>query len=101
VVQAYRTYSLMLQQGVMVLTYAALAFLANPEFALLVLAGGLLSNLLFNLLYKKTKALSRRLVASTHGFQGLLIQQVAFFKYLKATGNIGRYARYLKEKVYE
>lgn len=101
VVQAYNTYSQMLQQSVLVLTYAGLAFLANPEFALLVLVGGVLSNLIFNVLYKKTKLLSQRLVKSTHGFQGLLIQEVAFFKYLKATGSIQRYAQNLKEKVYE
>jgi ABC-type multidrug transport system fused ATPase/permease subunit len=101
VVQAYRTYSQMLQQGVMVLTYAGLAFLANPEFALLVLVGGVLSNFMFNILYKKTKRLSQQYVKSSHRFQGLLIQKVAFFKYLKATGSIRAYAQNLKEMVYE
>ena len=101
VVQAYRTYSQMLQQTVLVLTYAGLAFLANPEFALLVLVGGALSNMLFNILYKKTKALSQKYVKSAHRFQGLLIQKVAFFKYLKATGSIRAYAQNLKEMVYK
>lgn len=101
VAQAYNTYSQMLQQGVLVLTYAGLAFLANPEFALLVLIGGVISNLLFNVLYKRTKLLSQQFVKSAHGFQGLLIQEVAFFKYLKATGSIRRYAQNLKAKVYE
>ena len=101
VVQAYRMYSQILQQGAMVLTYAGLAFLANPEFALLVLVGGVLSNFLFNILYKKTKRLSQLYVKSSHRFQGLLIQKVAFFKYLKATGSIRTYAQNLKEMVYE
>ncbi|MCI5090779.1 MAG: ABC transporter ATP-binding protein/permease [Phaeodactylibacter sp.] len=101
VIQSYRKYSQMLEQGVLVLTYAGLAFLANPEFALLVLVGGVLSNFLFSILYKKTKVLSRQFVKSSHSFQGLLIQEVAFFKYLKATGSIRRYAQNLKEKVYE
>lgn len=101
VVQAYRMYSQMLQQGILVLTYASLAFLANPEFALLVLVGGVLSNFAFSVLYKKTKVLSQRFVKSSHSFQGLLIQKVAFFKYLKATGSIQHYAKNLKEKVYE
>ncbi|WP_367392667.1 ABC transporter ATP-binding protein [Lewinella sp. LCG006] len=101
VAQAYKTYSRMLQQGVLVLTYAGIAFLANPEFALLVLVGGVLSNFLFSILYKKTKVLSQRLVKSSHSFQGLLIQEVAFFKYLKSTGSIRSYAENLKEKVYE
>jgi subfamily B ATP-binding cassette protein MsbA len=101
VVQAYRMYSQMLRQAVMVLTYAGLAFLANPEFALLVLVGGVLSNFLFSILYKKTKQLSRQYVKSSHRFQGLLIQKVAFFKYLKATGSIRTYAQNLREMVYE
>ena len=101
VVSAYRMYTQMLQRGVLVLSYAGLAFLANPEFALLVLVGGVLSNFLFNILYKKTKRLSQQYVKSSHRFQGLLIQKVAFFKYLRATGSIKRYAQNLKEMVYE
>ena len=101
VVQAFRTYNRMLQQIVMVLSYMALAFLANPEFAILVVIGGAVSNYLFSTLYKKTKALSGQLVQSNHAFQGLLLQKVAFFKYLKATGAIHLYAANLKAKVYE
>lgn len=101
VVQAYRNYSQIMQQLVMVVTYAALAFMANPEFAALVVVGGTVSNFLFSALYKKTKQLSKQLVTSNHSFQGLLIQKVAFFKYLKATGSIRQYARNLKEKIYE
>lgn len=101
VVQAYQTYSIMLQQGVMVLTYGGLAFLVNSEFALLVLIGGAVSNFLFSTLYKRTKQLSQQYVKSSHRFQGLLIQKVAFFKYLKATGRIQSFARNLKEMVYE
>lgn len=101
VIQAYRAYNQMLQQMVLVFTYGTLAFLANPQFAALVAVGGVLSNFLFRVLYKKTKILSQRLVGSSHSFQGLLIQEVAFFKYLKATGTIYQYARNLKQKVYE
>ena len=101
VVQSYRNYSLILQNMVMVLTYTALAFLANAQFATLVAVGGVLSNLVFNKMYKTTKELSKSLVITSNGFQRLLIQQVAFFKYLKATGQIKAYADNLKEKVYE
>lgn len=101
VVAAYKRYNLMLQDLVIVVTYAVLAFLANPEFAVLVVIGGVLSNFLFSLLYKKTKVLSKKLVQSNHDYQGLLIQNVAFFKYLKATGSISEYALNLKNKVIE
>jgi len=101
VVQAFARFSQLLQQSVLLLTYAALAFLANPEFAIFVVIGGGLSHFLFTTLYKRTKALSRKLVRSNSDFQGLLIQEVAFFKYLKATGSIQTYAQNLIDKVYE
>lgn len=99
IVLAFARYMQILQQAVLVLTYSILAFLANPEFTVLIIIGGGLSNFLFSVLYKKTKALSRQLVQSNHGFQGLLIQQVAFFKYLKATNLIEKYAANLKNQV--
>jgi len=101
VVQSFRRYMRIMEQAVLVTTYALLAFLANPEFAALVVVAGVLSNFLFSVLYKKTNALSRKLVRSNHDFQGLLIQKVAFFKYLRATAGIHKYAATLREKVYE
>ena len=101
VIQSFATYNQMLQQLVLIVTYSVLAFLANPEFAALVVVGGVVSNFLFSVLYKKTKRLSRELVKRNSSFQGLLIQEVAFFKYLKATGSIRGYARKLKQKVEE
>lgn len=98
---ALTNYMAVLQQSVMVSVYTILAFLANPEFAMLVLIGGIITNLAFNKLYSATKSLSRKLTQSNHGFHGLLIQQVAQFKYLKATGLIRSYANKLVEKVYE
>jgi len=101
VIMSFNTYMQMLQQLVLVATYSFLAFMANAEFAILVVIGGVLSNFLYSLLYKKTKSLSFNLVKRNHSFQGMLIQEVAFFKYLKATGKIGQYAKNLKDKVYD
>jgi len=101
VVQGFNRFANLLRQSVLLLTYATLAFLANPEFAIFVVIGGGLSHFLFTVLYKRTKALSKKLVRSNSDFQGLLIQEVAFFKYLKATGSIRTYAQNLIQKVYE
>ena len=101
VVQSYRNYSMILQNLVMVVTYTGLAFLANAQFATLVAVGGVLSNLAFGQMYKKTKQISQSLVVSNNSFQKLLIQQVSFFKYLKATGRIKEYGENLKDKVHE
>jgi subfamily B ATP-binding cassette protein MsbA len=65
----------------------ALAFMSNPGFAIVVVFAGLGANLVFKTLFKKTKELSKSVVESTSAFQGLLIQTVAFFKYLTATAS--------------
>ncbi|MDO9551540.1 ABC transporter ATP-binding protein [Rhodonellum sp.] len=99
VMQSFRTYSTILQQFVMILAYAGLAFLASPEFAVLITVGGVLSNFLFGALYRKTKILSSELVVRNNTFQGYIIQVVAFFKYLKATSTIQKYILFLEKKV--
>lgn len=98
---AFNEYMRVIQQSVLLIVYTILAFLANPQFAILVAIGGVLTNFAFNKLYTITKKLSRELTQSNHGFQGLIIQHVAQFKYLKATGLIRVYAKKLIEKVYE
>src|SRR5690606_22210522 len=98
---AYRKYNQIIQHLMLIIAYVTMAFLANPQFALLVAVGGGLTTVLFNTLYRKTKGLSHQLVTSNHAFQGLLIQMVGFFKYLKATGSVKGYAQYLNARVEE
>lgn len=83
---ASNSYFMTLQCAVMAMVYGALAFMANAEFALMVLVGGLLSNQLFKVINRKTMNASRKITQEGHDYQGMLIQQVTFFKYLKATG---------------
>lgn len=97
--QAYKAYFWAVQYGALVLVYVTLAFLANAQFAVLVAVGGVLTNVVFKKLYKATKILSTTLTKENHHFQGLLIQKVNFFKYLKATGLIYAYAEKLKGNV--
>lgn len=101
VMQGFRTYSDMLQQSVMLFTYASLAVISSPQFAILIVIGGFITNLIFSSMYKKTKLLSVDLVKNNHSFQGFIIQSVAFYKYLKATASIIDYKRFLKDKVNE
>jgi subfamily B ATP-binding cassette protein MsbA len=70
--------------------------MVNPQFAILVAIGGALTNLIFKKVYQITKQLSRELTKESHIFQGLLIQKVANFKYLKATGLIHDFGDKLK-----
>jgi len=89
---AYRSYFMALQYAVFVLVYMALAFYSNPNFAVLVIIGGGLSSLFVQQLKKRTKKLSFQITEESHQFQGLLIQKVSAFKYLKSTGLMNRYA---------
>ncbi len=96
---AYRSYFKAIEYGVLVMVYLAFAFAANTEFALIVAIGGVLTNFLFKWLFKKTKKLSYEYTKSAHNFQSLLIQHVANFKYLKASGLNFFYGNKLKSNI--
>lgn len=92
---AYSNYSECIQQIVMVLVYLGFVFMVDWKFALLVCAGGLVSNLFFRGLFKKTKIQSAELTKNNSNFHGFIIQYITNFKYLKATGFLSTYARKL------
>ncbi|TVP43484.1 MAG: ABC transporter ATP-binding protein [Mongoliibacter sp.] len=83
---AFKNYFSTIQSGVLVAVYLGLAIITNFQFAILVAIGGTLSNLVYNRIYKKTKLTSKKITKGGHVYQGLLIQNVAFYKYLRATG---------------
>lgn len=95
VARAYQTYFTALQFSVFVFVYMGFAFFVDFKFALVVSVGGLITNFLYKVLYAKTKGASRELTISNHVFQGLVIQRVANFKYLKATGSDERFSQKL------
>lgn len=101
VVQSFTVYFRAMQYGIMVFVYMAFAFSIDARFALLVSLGGALTNFLYKGLYKKTKELSLKFTVDSNQFQGLIIQNVANFKYLKATGSLYKYGDKLKGKVKE
>lgn len=90
--QAYRYYFMAVQYALFTLVYISMAFLSNPQFAVMVVIGGGASSLLIQQIKKQTKLLSQKITTDSHVFQGLLIQKVAFFKYLKSTGLMNKYA---------
>ncbi|MBR9859428.1 ABC transporter ATP-binding protein [bacterium] len=97
--QGYVAYFNTIQAWVMVLVYIVLAFITNPQFALLVAIGGVLSNLVYRVIYRKTKQVSINITKGGHIFQGLLLQMVGFFKYLKATGYMKPYGKRLRSAI--
>jgi ABC-type multidrug transport system fused ATPase/permease subunit len=98
---AFGAYFTAAQSAIMVGVYLGLAFITNAQFALLISVGGALTNMVFKTLYKKTKQFSKKYTDYAHDFQGLLIQKVANFKYLKATALIFIYTEKLKQRIRE
>lgn len=99
--RAFATYFRTFQHGVMVAVYMAFAFFIDPQFAVLVTIGGILTNFLYKIIYKHTKGASRKLTKYNSEFQGQVIQHIGHFKYLKATGMVSKYASQLRKTIYK
>jgi len=100
VVQAFSTFVKFLNQVILLVIYLLLAFLANANFALLVLVGAVFINFLIRRIFHITKNLSQSRTTFGHQFQLLLIQFVDKFKYLKATGLTHRYAHKMEHLIH-
>jgi subfamily B ATP-binding cassette protein MsbA len=88
VARAFISYFTALQQIILVFVYMGIAFFVNAKFAILVSIGGALTNFIYKTINQSTKKASATLTEDTHYFQGLIIQHVGNYKYLKATGLI-------------
>ncbi len=87
------------QNFFMLSTYICLAFLANYQFALLVLIGSLLSNFIYRKIYKKTKHASIEMTKRAVSATNFIIQAIHNFKYLKSTNTFTKYAKMLQNVV--
>ena len=99
--RAFGSYFGAIEQGVMVCVYMAFAFSVDVQFASLVSIGGLITSFLYKIIYNYTKRASIKLTTSNNDYQGLLIQYVGHFKYLKATGKVKEYSKKLTGSVDE
>lgn len=99
VARAFASYFGAIEQGLMVFVYMAFAFFVDVQFAVLVSVGGVLTNFLYKIIYSLTKKASIKLTDSNNSYQGLIIQHVSNFKYLKATGRVQEYAERLKDVI--
>jgi subfamily B ATP-binding cassette protein MsbA len=90
-----------LQNVVMVIVYVGFAILINAKFAILVTIGGYLTSFLFKKVYAKTKRESANLTKEANLYQGLLIQFISNFKYLRATGTVYTLENKLKWQIEE
>jgi ABC-type multidrug transport system fused ATPase/permease subunit len=99
VVTAYTSFFGLLQQMILVLVYISFAFMIDPSFAIIVTVGGLLTSVVFKRLYAITQNTSAHLTKKNHSFQGLIIQHVGNFKYLKATGSLSKFGKKLDNTI--
>ena len=83
----------------MLLTYICLAFLANYQFAIMVLVGSILSNFIYRKIYKKTKAASIELTKRAISLNNYIIQSIHNFKYLKSTNTFTKYSSMLQSVI--
>jgi ABC-type multidrug transport system fused ATPase/permease subunit len=96
IMMAFQSYFGAFQQLILVIVYMTFAFSLNSSFAILLIVGGSLTNLIFSRVYKVTKAKSKELTFGNSHFQGLIIQFIANFKYLKASGSLRKYTQKLE-----
>lgn len=99
--KAYQSYFGTFQQIVLLIVYILFAFYIDAKFAFLICVGGALTNFIYQGIYKSTKISSKALTRNTHKYQGLILQFVTNFKYLKATRYIREYNHKLKSSIKE
>lgn len=99
VARAYSSYFGAFEQGIMVLIYISFAFFVDSQFAILVTIGGVIISISYKIIYNRTKKASKELTSSNNSYQGLIIQHITNFKYLKATGRIHTYAEKLINRI--
>lgn len=101
IVKANKTFLGTMEQGIMVVVYAAFAFAVDPRFAIVVLIIGLLTALLYNGVYGATKRASNKVTKVSHVFHGLLVQFTSFMKYFRITGTLDAYEKKLNDSITE
>lgn len=80
-----------IKSGVIVFVYLLFAFILDWQFSVLIVVGGVLTNIIYKRFYRRTKDLSRKITRNNHIFGGLVVEVVTHFKYLKATGRIEKF----------
>ncbi|MBL0356351.1 MAG: ABC transporter ATP-binding protein [Chitinophagaceae bacterium] len=95
--RAFLSYFKAFEQLILVAVYMGFAFFVDVKFAVLVSIGGVLTNFIYKKINDRTKEASRTLTSDAHHFQGLIIQHVSNYKYLKATGLLNFFGERLKK----
>lgn len=95
----YANYISMAQALIMVLVYVFFTFLVDVKFALLICLGGLLSNFIFSKINKLTEIRSKNISVVGNEYARLISQYVNNFKYLKASGYVYKYEKFVEKGI--
>lgn len=101
VISAYSQYFAVFQNIIFVMVYMSLSLIANAKFTLIVIFGGVFSNLILKKFYINSESLSYSITTKNNNFSSLIMQQVINFKYLKATATMPKYIEKLTSKINE
>lgn len=96
---SFQTYFKPIEAMVLVTVYIVFAFSIDSEFAVFVTIGGILTNLLYKHLYRNIRGFSRTFTGENNVLRNLIIQNVANYEYLKATGSLDRYGAKLNNSI--
>ncbi len=99
--RAFNNYFEYLKNVVMVGVYLLFACYLNPAFALIICLLGLVTYLLYQAIFKRTKIQSEAVTKLRHLYQKQLVQLTGHYRYLSATGLRSKYADRLKASVVE
>lgn len=85
VVFGYTQYISVFQNAIFVIVYLILSLFVNPKFSIIVIFGGIVSNLIFRKVYVNSENISFSISNKNNHFMSLVLQHITNFKYLKAT----------------
>ena len=99
IVKAYTAYFKGIEFIILSLVYILLSLLISFQFTLIVLIMSIASNFLINRFYRLTKVNSMSLTQSLNKLQGLIIQYVNNYQYLKSTSRLKQYLHHLIDQI--
>jgi len=85
----------------LVFVYAVASLYLDFQFALVVISLGFFSQIVYLFIFKYTKGASRKITVDSGYYQGLVLQYLSNFKYLKATGVLLKFSEKLKKNIFK
>lgn len=86
---------------IMVLVYVGFAVAVDARFAILVSLGGALSHILYHYVFNLSRKASREFSKDSNRYQGLVLQHIGNYKYLKATGKLETFSDQIDDSIYK